>query len=122
MFATCAACRLVPTCSRFLTRRPDASSFRPDLGSDTPKTHTAAAQQANSGPHTNGCQFFITCEPAPFLDKKHVVFGKVIGQDSMLVVRKIENIATGPNNRPKLQCVITGACHVSRRTFYLFFF
>jgi hypothetical protein len=37
------------------------------------------------------------------------VFGKVIGQDSMLVVRKIENIATGPNNRPKLQCVITGA-------------
>ncbi|BGO99584.1 Peptidyl-prolyl cis-trans isomerase-like 1 [Rhodotorula toruloides] len=62
---------------------------------------------ANSGPHTNGCQFFITTEPAPFLDGKHTVFGKVLGQDSMLVVRKIENIATGPNNRPKLQCTIT---------------
>ena len=40
-------------------------------------------------------QFFITTAPAPFLDGKHCVFGKVIGQDSMLVVRKIENVATG---------------------------
>lgn len=71
--------------------------------------HPPARAQANSGPHTNGCQFFITTEPAPFLDGKHTVFGKVLGQDSMLVVRKIENIATGPNNRPKLQCTITGA-------------
>lgn len=58
-------------------------------------TDTSLARQANSGPHTNGCQFFITTEPAPFLDGKHVVFGKVVGQDSMLVVRKIENVATG---------------------------
>lgn len=87
------------------------SSLSPQSYSDTLQSHPPRRRhaQANSGPHTNGCQFFITCEPAPFLDKKHVVFGKVIGQDSMLVVRKIENIATGPNNRPKLQCVITGA-------------
>ncbi|GAA5829394.1 hypothetical protein JCM3766R1_001084 [Sporobolomyces carnicolor] len=72
-------------------------------------THDQAGllSMANSGPHTNGCQFFITTEPAPFLDGKHVVFGKVVGQDSMLVVRKIENVATGPNNRPKLACTIT---------------
>ncbi|GAA5979709.1 hypothetical protein JCM11641_004060 [Rhodosporidiobolus odoratus] len=62
---------------------------------------------ANSGPHTNGCQFFITTEPAEFLNGKHVVFGKVADAASMLVVRKIENVATGPNNRPKLQCSIT---------------
>merc|ERR1712230_134039 len=59
---------------------------------------------ANSGPGTNGCQFFVTTAPAPFLDGKHVVFGKVVGQESMLVLRKIENVATGPNNRPKLTC------------------
>jgi len=41
--------------------------------------------------------------PAEFLDGKHTVFGRVIehGND-MLVLRKIENVPTGPNNRPKL--------------------
>lgn len=52
-------------------------------------------EQANSGPNTNGCQFFITTQPAPFLDGKHVVFGKVVGQDGMLVLRKMENLAVG---------------------------
>ncbi|KAL2581621.1 hypothetical protein AAZV13_15G194700 [Glycine max] len=60
---------------------------------------------ANSGPNTNGCQFFITCAKCDWLDKKHVVFGRVLG-DGLLVVRKIENVATRPNNRPKLACVI----------------
>ncbi|KAJ7101465.1 cyclophilin-like domain-containing protein [Mycena belliarum] len=55
---------------------------------------------ANSGPNTNGCQFFITTAKCDFLDGKHVVFGKVI--DGMLTLRKIENVQTGPNNRPKL--------------------
>ncbi|TCD63412.1 Peptidyl-prolyl cis-trans isomerase H [Steccherinum ochraceum] len=55
---------------------------------------------ANSGPNTNGCQFFITTAKCDFLDGKHVVFGKVI--DGMLTLRKIENVPTGPNNRPKL--------------------
>ncbi|XP_069802573.1 peptidyl-prolyl cis-trans isomerase H [Dendropsophus ebraccatus] len=59
---------------------------------------------ANSGPGTNGCQFFITCSKCDWLDGKHVVFGKVI--DGLLVMRKIENVPTGPNNKPKLPVVI----------------
>ncbi|KAK2080027.1 cytochrome P450 monooxygenase 22 [Prototheca wickerhamii] len=66
---------------------------------------------ANSGPNTNGCQFFITTAKTgklvEWLDDKHVVFGRVIG-DSMLTVRKLEAVQTvGQNNRPKLPCVIT---------------
>ncbi|CAG8521751.1 433_t:CDS:2 [Diversispora eburnea] len=47
---------------------------------------------ANSGPNTNGYG-------------KHVVFGKLI--DGLLTLRKIENVSTGPGNRPKLPVVIT---------------
>mmetsp|Transcript_2728 Transcript_2728/g.7218 ORF Transcript_2728/g.7218 Transcript_2728/m.7218 type:complete len:187 (+) Transcript_2728:47-607(+) len=60
---------------------------------------------ANSGPDSNGCQFFITTTACDWLDDKHVVFGKVI--DGMLVVRKLENVSVGANNRPRLACVIS---------------
>ncbi|CAJ1978024.1 unnamed protein product [Sphenostylis stenocarpa] len=69
---------------------------------------------ANSGPNTNGCQFFITCAKCDWLDNKHVVFGRVLG-DGLLVVRKIENVATGPNNRPKLACVIVGCGEIMKK-------
>ena len=72
--------------------------------------------QANSGPNTNGCQFFITTAKCDFLDGKHVVFGRVI--DGMLTLRKIENVPTGPNNRPKLAVKIVGAFMMSVTRLY----
>jgi peptidyl-prolyl isomerase H (cyclophilin H) len=60
---------------------------------------------ANSGPGTNGCQFFITCDACDWLDGKHVVFGKVV--DGMLTVRKIENVTVGPNSKPKMPINVT---------------
>jgi peptidyl-prolyl isomerase H (cyclophilin H) len=60
---------------------------------------------ANSGPNTNGSQFFITCAKCDFLDGKHVVFGRVV--DGLLTLRKMEMVPVGPNNKPKLNVVIT---------------
>lgn len=63
---------------------------------------------ANSGVNTNGCQFFITCAPCDWLDNKHVVFGQVLRDDSLLVVRKIENTPTQAGiDKPKLPVIIT---------------
>jgi cyclophilin family peptidyl-prolyl cis-trans isomerase len=61
---------------------------------------------ANSGPNTNGSQFFINAAPNHNLDPRHTVFARVIkGQD---VASAINAVATGPGDRPLTPVVITG--------------
>ena len=53
---------------------------------------------ANSGPNTNGSQFFITCAKTPWLNMRHTIFGEVIS--CLEIVQKIENTPVDANNRP----------------------
>jgi len=67
-------------------------------------TQPGVLSMANSGPNTNGCQFFLTTVATPHLNGKHVVFGKVI--DGMSVVREIERTRTDGQDRPLSPIVI----------------
>jgi len=74
------------------------TSFKDEVISSVKFDKPGILAMANSGPNTNGSQFFITTVATPWLNMGHTIFGEVIsGYD---VVEKIENTATGAGDKP----------------------
>lgn len=70
----------------------------PDENFEIPHDRPYLLSMANSGPNTNGSQFFITTNPQPHLNGKHVVFGEIVAGYN--IIDELNEVQTNGNNRP----------------------
>jgi peptidyl-prolyl cis-trans isomerase A (cyclophilin A) len=75
--------------------------FNPDLNFDVP----GRLAMANSGPNTNGSQFFITEVPTEHLNQKHTIFGQC-DEPSVNLVKAIARVERDPNDKPVTPVVL----------------
>ena len=85
--------------------RGDAGySFADEFAWGLKHSEAGVLSMANSGPHTNSSQFFVTLAPTPHLNRKHSVFGQVV--EGLEVVMAIGQVTTFMNDRPEEDVVM----------------
>ena len=72
--------------------------FEDEISKELKHTGAGILSMANSGPNTNGSQFFITLAPTPWLAGKHTIFGRV--KSGMPIIGKLGLVATDAADRP----------------------
>jgi peptidyl-prolyl cis-trans isomerase A (cyclophilin A) len=72
--------------------------FKDEFNEGLTHSSKGVLSMANSGPYTNGSQFFITHKETPWLDQRHTVFGRLVKGESVL--DSIANTATDPTDKP----------------------
>lgn len=73
-------------------------SFEDEINASLKHTGAGVLSMANSGPNTNGSQFFITLAPTPWLDGKHTIFGRV--KTGLRVVQRMGLVKTDKDDKP----------------------
>ncbi|CAM9319042.1 unnamed protein product [Chrysoparadoxa australica] len=75
--------------------------FADEITRDLKHTGAGVVSMANSGPNSNGSQFFVTLAPTPWLDGKHTIFGRI--SSGMKVVQHMGMIGCDAEDRPLQQ-------------------
>lgn len=78
--------------------------FEDEISKNLKHTGGGILSMANSGPNTNGSQFFITLKSTPWLDNKHTIFGRIYS--GMGVVQRMGMVATDGDDKPKAPITI----------------
>ncbi|CAI5488673.1 unnamed protein product [Closterium sp. Naga37s-1] len=74
------------------------AKFEDEITRELKHTGAGVLSMANSGPNTNGSQFFLTLAPTPWLDGKHTIFGRV--SHGMDVLKRLGNVQADRTDRP----------------------
>ena len=88
-----------------------ADEFHPELRFDKPYL----LAMANSGPGTNGSQFFLTVAPSTWLNRKHTIFGEVADDAGKSVVDSIAATPTNPRTDRPVKEVVIESVVIERR-------
>ncbi|CAH7666557.1 peptidylprolyl isomerase [Phakopsora pachyrhizi] len=81
--------------------------FEDEIHPELRFTGAGILAMANSGPNSNGSQFFLTLAPTPYLDRKHTIFGRV--ERGMKVLERIGSVSVNADDAPLEQIKIIKA-------------
>ena len=93
--------------------------FKDELNSKLLHSGRGVVSMANSGPHTNGSQFFILYKSAAHLNFKHTVFGMVVG--GVTTLSTMEKVPVDDDDRPLVSMILSVSsafCFKIKNTIY----